>query len=62
MKSVQLTIELDDPQASALAQFVKTIGWCECRLQAVDDDEAGTMRDALDLIQESLARAGYAPR
>ena len=59
---VKVEFELTDAQALALAQFVKRVGWSEIRGNAVDDDEAYTMRDALGELAKALAEAGYAPR
>ena len=46
-----LTVALTQPQAMALAQFVKRVGWSEFRSNAVDDDEAYLIRQALAVIQ-----------
>jgi len=54
--------ELTDEEALALAQLVKRIGWSELRDNAVDDEEAYTMRSAVAKLQSVLAGAGYAPR
>lgn len=59
---VQVSMELDDGPAWALAQFVKRVGWSEIRANAVDDDEAYAMRDGLAILQSALAAAGYSPR
>jgi hypothetical protein len=59
---VDVSMALEPAQALALAQFVKRVGWSEIRGNAVDDDEACTMRDALELLAHALAEAGYAPR
>lgn len=62
-KQVQVWMELPEPAlALALAQFVKRVGWQEIRQNAVDDDEAYEMRDALALLADALRSAGYAPR
>lgn len=45
-----LDVELTAGQAAALAQFVKRIGWQALRANAVDR------------LQDSLARQGFAPR
>ena len=58
----KVEFSLPDAQALALAQFVKRVGWSEIRGNAVDDDEAYTMRDALGELAKALAEAGYAPR
>ena len=58
----EISLPLEAGQALALAQFVKRVGWSEIRGNAVDDDEAYTMRDALGFLARALAEAGYAPR
>ncbi len=60
--NVTITAQLTDPQAWALAQFVKRVGWSEFRNNAVDDDEARLVRAAVDVLMASLREAGYAPR
>ena len=62
MKTVIIDLELNDREALALAQFVKRLGWNEIRINAVDDDEAYTMRSAINHLQTALSRKGYAPR
>jgi hypothetical protein len=59
---INVTVELTDSQAMALAQFVKRVGWQEFRSCAVDDDEAYSIRSAVDQLQKALAEVGYAPR
>ena len=59
---VMATVILEPAQALALAQFVKRVGWQEVRQNAVDDDEAYAMRDALGELAKALREAGYAPR
>ena len=59
---VEVWMELEPAQALALAQFVKRVGWSEIRQNAVDDDEAYVMRDALGFLAKALQEAGYAPR
>lgn len=62
MNSVTVTLELTPQEALALAQFVKRVGWSEFRQNAVDDDEAYMIRDAVDRVAAGLAQVGYAPR
>lgn len=62
MNSVTVTLELTPQEALALAQFVKRVGWSEFRQNAVDDDEAYVIRDAVDRVASGLAQVGYAPR
>ena len=59
---VQLKVELTEGQAMALAQFVKRVGWSEFRQNAVDDDEAYAIRDAVDQVMKALRDEGFAPR
>lgn len=62
MDDVNVSMTLPDRQALALAQLVKRIGWTEMRQNAVDDGEAYEMRDALGVLANALAEAGYSPR
>lgn len=62
MDDVNVSMTLPARQALALAQLVKRIGWGEMRQNAVDDDEAYEMRDALGELAKALAEQGYAPR
>lgn len=59
---VTVTTELTQSQALALAQFVKRLTWPEIQACAVDEDETYEMRDAVNLLQKSLAEAGFSPR
>ena len=62
MQFVTVTFELTSQEALALAQFVKRVGWSEFRQNAVDDDEAYVIRDAVDRVAVGLAQVGFAPR
>lgn len=62
MNAVTVTLELTPQEALALAQFVKRVGWSEFRQNAVDDDEAYVIRDAVDRVAAGLAEVGYSPR
>lgn len=62
MSEVQITVTINDAQALALAQFVKRVRWTEVRQNAVGDDEADLMMDAMNEVAKALAEAGYAPR
>lgn len=59
---VVITAVLTPEQALAFAQFAKRVGWSEFKANAIDDDEAYLMIDAANVLRESLARAGFAPR
>ena len=62
MEDVKIELSLTDAQALALAQFVKRVRWTEVRQNAVGDDEADLMMDALGELAKALREAGYAPR
>ncbi|HAO3158917.1 TPA: hypothetical protein IHO03_004222 [Escherichia coli] len=57
-----LSLELDDKEALALAQFVKRLTWSDLRGGAVDDDEAYVIKDAVDKLQRAMAEEGFSPR
>ena len=59
---VVVTVELTDPQALALAQFVKRLSFAEARGCAVDEAEAYRIIDGVGRLQRALADVGYAPR
>ena len=59
---VEVSMALEPAQALALAQFVKRVRWTEVRQNAVGDDEADLMMDAMRELAKALAEAGYAPR
>lgn len=61
-KREEFTFFLDKAEALAMAQFVKRVGWSEIRQNAVDDDEAYQIRDALGRVSLALAERGYEPR
>lgn len=62
-KPVTITIvELPAHEALALAQLVKRIGWTELRQNAVDDDEAHDMVEAMNHLRKALAESGFNPR
>lgn len=61
-KNIHVEIDMTAPEAQALAQFVKRVGWSELRSCAVDDDEASTIRDAIYLLQDALSKAGFSQR
>lgn len=54
--------EFERSEIWALAQLVKRLSFTECRANAVDDDEAYLMTDALAKFQRFLAGVGVAPR
>ena len=60
-KMITLTVEVNEALASAVAQFVKRVGFSEMRSNAVDDFETYLIRDALDRVHIGLANAGFSP-
>jgi hypothetical protein len=62
MENVTLHAELPDELAWALAQFLKRLGYSDCRQLAVNDEEARQMIQATEAVRAALARVGYAPR
>lgn len=60
--TVTVTTELSNSQALALAQFVKRLTCSEMRACAIDEDETYEIKDAVNLLQKSLAEAGFSPR
>jgi hypothetical protein len=61
-KKIVLRVELESPQAIALAQFLKRVGWSEMRANAADENECYLIRDALHTVEKELNSNGYAPR
>lgn len=62
MKPITLQVELPDELAWALAQFVKRLGFGDCRQLAVSEEEAWQMIQATEALRAALAERGYAPR
>lgn len=61
-RDVHLSCLLSDGEAWNLAQFFKRAGFSDFRTKAQDNDEAYSMRDAVDKLAVALKDAGYAPR
>lgn len=57
---VEITVELEDDEAWAYAQFLKRVLLDDYKARA--QDEAYRMRDAGLKVQQALGEAGYAPR
>lgn len=57
-----VTATLTNAEAWALAELCKRIGWQELRQNAANENEAYTMRDAINRLQGALAEAGFSPR
>lgn len=62
MAQITIDAELTDKEAWALAQFLKRISWDEVRRNAVSDDDAHVMLDALGKVRNGVNRAGFDPR
>lgn len=60
--SVNVNTELTVPEANALAQFLKRIGFSEFRALATSDDEAYDMQSGATKVAKALAEIGYNPR
>lgn len=55
-------VSLEEEKAWAFAQFLKRVGWQEIRENAVDEDEAYVMKDAIYEVMKALAEEGVSPR
>jgi len=56
------TVELNEIEAMAFAQFLKRLTWSEMRACAIDEDECYSIKYAVIHMQDSLAQGGFAPR
>lgn len=52
---------LTEAETSALAQFVKRVGWFEFNSHSVSEDEAHLVKQAVDKLQNVLSRSGFDP-
>jgi len=64
MSKIIVSVELEEYQAIALAQFVKRVTYSTCETHSVptDKEEPYSMLAGLDAVRRGLAKAGYAPR
>lgn len=62
MANINFEFELAPTEALALAQYVKRVSWTDVRRNAVDDNEAYRIMDAINVLQKAMAEEGYAPR
>jgi len=60
--TLTLELNINEQTATALAQFIKRVGWQEYRQNAVDDAEAYLIGDGVAALQRALNQAGFAPR
>lgn len=58
----QIFLEIEPEKAWALAQLIKRVGWSEIRANAVNDDEAHCMKEAIGELQKALGDVGFLPR
>ena len=61
----KVTLELPPEQSSALAQFVKRLGFDDCKRLGSRYDggaEAEEMWQAIQKLQQALKESGFAPR
>jgi hypothetical protein len=59
---IELRASLTEPQAYALAELCKRIGWSDVRTLAVDDDEATLMIQVTDRVRAALEQVGVRVR
>ncbi|QXZ17421.1 hypothetical protein KVQ82_28860 [Pseudomonas sp. AO-1] len=52
---------LTEAETSALAHFVKRVGWFEFNSHSVNEDEAHLVKQAVDKLQNVLSRSGFDP-
>ncbi|WP_434593378.1 hypothetical protein J3Q09_26015 [Pseudomonas sp. R4-83] len=52
---------MTEAETSALAQFVKRVGWFEFNSHSVNEDEAHLVKQAVDKLQNVLSRSGFDP-
>lgn len=57
-----IRLDLNSCQALALAQLVKRIKFTDLRANAIDDDEAYVMQEAVEQIRLALSENGFNPR
>lgn len=57
-----LRLELTGSQAMALAQLVKRIKLSDLRANAVDEEEAYVMQEAVEQLRLALSESGFNPR
>jgi hypothetical protein len=61
-KYVTISVDLDEDQAWAYAQFLKRVCFSDYRSNAASDEETRTMIDAGERIRDALAEKGFTPR
>lgn len=59
---LNITVELTNNQALALAQFVKRVPLSDLRSNAQDEEDAYVMQGALEQVRKALSEQGFNPR
>ncbi|KAB0670596.1 hypothetical protein F6V30_07945 [Oryzomonas sagensis] len=59
---VQFSVDMTEQEAWALAQFIKRSRWQQYRDNAVDEEDAYNMMDALSAVRDALAKIKFSPR
>ena len=59
---LNITVELSNDQALALAQLIKRIPLSDLRSNAQDEEEAYVMQGALQQVRKALSEQGFNPR
>ena len=62
MKLIKINVVLSEPEALALAQFIKRTGFTDYREKAVSETEAYVMQNAGEMVGRALAELGIKPR
>lgn len=57
-----LEVQITEPDAEALAQFLKQAGFSDFRALAANDHEAYAMQAGAERVRKALADAGVKPR
>ncbi|WP_448694559.1 DUF7706 family protein [Pseudomonas moraviensis] len=52
---------LTEAETSALAHFVKRVGWFEFNSHSINEGEAHLVKRAIDKLQNVLSRSGFNP-
>jgi hypothetical protein len=61
-KTINLTVELSDDEAMALAQFIKRLTFTSIIERTSDQAEAASAHNAFFALTASLRESGYDPR
>jgi hypothetical protein len=61
-KVIDVTVEMTEVEAWALAQLLKRITFDHVRANAMDNDDAYLMLQACEKVRSGLSKIGYSPR